>query len=75
MEELDIGGKRRGVKLKVKQVLESSGYVSKMPNITPLFFMLFPAPSFPKKAKAEMGQESGMWNLTLLLQTGGGGAI
>lgn len=46
-----------------------------MPNITPLFFMLFPAPSFPKKAKAEMGQESGMWNLTLLLQTGGGGAI
>ena len=36
-----------------------------MPNITPLFFMLFPAPSFPKKAKAEMGQESGMWNLTL----------
>lgn len=66
MEELGIGGERRGGKLEVRQVLESSGYVSKMPKITPLFFMLFPAPSFPKKAKAEMGQESGMWNLTLV---------
>ena len=32
MEELGIGGKRRGGKLKVKQDLESSGYVSKMPT-------------------------------------------
>lgn len=71
MEELGISGKKRIGKFKIKQGSESLGYPSKMLNVTPFFFMLFPAPSFPTQGKAEMGQECGIWNLILLLESGG----